>query len=133
MALARKLGIADRIVVTGMLPSSEIPSLIQSCDLLVHPSYREGLPRVVVQAMLARVPVVATDADGTREVCVPEKTGRLVPTADVEALRSALQHHFGHPLCSQQWAEQAEALVRTEFTADAMVNALETLYAKLLA
>ena len=133
LALARKLGLADRIVVTGMLPSSEIPSLIQSCDLLVHPSYREGLPRVVVQAMLARVPVVATDADGTREVCVPEKTGRLVPIADVEALRSALQHHLEHPHCSQQWAEQAEALVRTQFTEDAMVNALETLYAKLLA
>ena len=96
MALARKLGIADRIVVTGMLPSSEIPSLIQSCDLLVHPSYREGLPRVVVQAMLAGVPVVATDADGTREVCVPEKTGRLVPIGDVEALRSALQDHLDH-------------------------------------
>ncbi|MEC8093264.1 MAG: glycosyltransferase, partial [Planctomycetota bacterium] len=103
------------------------------CDLLVHPSYREGLPRVVVQAMLARVPVVATDADGTREVCVPEKTGRLVPIADIEALRSALQHHLDHPHCSRQWAEQAEALVRTQFTEDAMVNALETLYAKLLA
>lgn len=131
--LARQLGIADRIVVTGMVPSSEIPSLIQSCDLLVHPSYREGLPRVVVQAMLAQVPVVATDADGTREVCVPEKTGRLVPVGDVEALRSALQDHLEHPQCSRKWAEQAEALVRTEFTVDAMVNALETLYAKLLA
>jgi len=133
MALARKLGIADRIAVTGMVPSSEIPSLIQSCDLLVHPSYREGLPRVVVQAMLARVPVVATDADGTREVCVPKKTGRLVPVGDVEALRSALQDHLDQPQRSQQWAEEAEALVRTEFTVDAMVDALETLYAKLLA
>lgn len=133
MALARKLGIADRIAVTGMVPSSEIPSLIQSCDLLVHPSYREGLPRVVVQAMLARVPVVATDADGTREVCVPKKTGRLVPVGDVEALQSALQDHFDQPQRSQQWAEEAEALVRTEFTVDAMVDALETLYAKLLA
>ena len=116
-----------------MVPSSEIPSLIQSCDLLVHPSYREGLPRVVVQAMLAGVPVVATDADGTREVCVPEKTGRLVPIGDVEALRSALQDHFDDPQRSQQWAEEAEALVRTEFTIDAMVDALEALYAKLLA
>ena len=64
-----------------MVPSSEIPSLIQSCDLLVHPSYREGLPRVVVQAMLAGVPVVATDADGTREVCVPEKQVDWSPSA----------------------------------------------------
>ena len=133
LALARKLGIADRIVVTGMVASSEIPSLIQSCDLLVHPSYREGLPRVVVQAMLAGVPVVATDADGTREVCVPEKTGRLVPIGDVEALRSALQDHLDHPQRSNHWAEEAKALVRTEFTVDAMVDALEALYAKLLA
>ena len=116
LALARKLGIADRIVVTGMVPSSEIPSLIQSCDLLVHPSYREGLPRVVVQAMLAGVPVVATDADGTRDVCVPGKTGRLVPIGDVEALRSALQDHLDHPQRSQQWAE--DCLLYTSDAAD---------------
>ena len=66
---------------------------------------------MVVQAMLAGVPVVATDADGTREVCVPEKTGRLVPIGDVEALRSALQDHLDHPQRSQQWAEEAEASV----------------------
>ena len=46
---------------------------------------------------------------------------------------SALQDHFDQPQRSQQWAEEAEALVRTEFTVDAMVDALETLYAKLLA
>ena len=85
---ARNLRIADRIVVTGMVPSSEIPSLIQSCDLLVHPSYREGLPRVVVQAMLAGVPVVATDADGTRDVCVPRKQVDWCPSA---MLKSALR------------------------------------------
>ena len=68
-----------------------------------------------------------------REVCVPEKTGRLVPVGDVEAMRAALQHHLDHPQRSQQWAEEAEALVRTQFTVDAMVDALETLYAKLLA
>ena len=53
--------------------------------------------------MLARVPVVATDADGTREVCVP-KPGGSCPS-DVEALRSALQHHLDIH-CSQQWADR---------------------------
>ena len=133
LGLARELGIANRIVVTGMVGSSEIPALIQSCDLLVHPSYREGLPRVVVQAMLTGVPVVATDADGTREVCIPEKTGRLVPIGNVDALRSACQDHLDRPQLSQQFAEQAKELVRADFTQDAMVDALETLYAKLLA
>jgi glycosyltransferase involved in cell wall biosynthesis len=56
-----------------------------------------------------------------------------VPIGDVEALRSALQDHLDHPQRSKHWAEEAEALVRTEFTVDAMVDALEALYAKLLA
>ena len=57
----------------------------------------------------------------------------MLPIGDVEAMRAALQDHLDHPQRSQQWAEEAEALVRTEFTVDAMVDALEALYAKLLA
>ena len=133
LALAEELGLSSRITVTGMVGSEQIPSLIQACDLLVHPSYREGLPRVVVQAMLAGIPVVATDADGTREVCVPGETGRLVPVGDVSALRTACAEHLDQPQSSARMADRARSLVAPAFTVDAMVEALEEIHAKLLA
>ena len=55
-----------------------------------------------------------------------------MPIGDVEA-RAPPSKTLDHPQRSQQWAEEAEASVRTEFTVDAMVDALEVLYAKLLA
>ena len=47
-------------------------------DIVIHPSYREGLPRVVTQTLLSGKAAIAYDVDGTREVCIDGETGRLV-------------------------------------------------------
>ena len=63
-----------------------VADALQSFDVFVHPSDREGLPMVVMQAMSAGVPVVAEDAGGTREVVRTGETGILVPIGDHEHL-----------------------------------------------
>ena len=65
---ARQLGLADRIKFTGLLPPAEIPLAIQSSDILVHCSLREGLARALPQAMLCGKPAISFDVDGAREV-----------------------------------------------------------------
>ncbi len=69
---------------------TDIAALLAAADIFVLPSYFEGLPMSVIEAMLAGLPVVATDISGPREQVVAEETGLLVPPADADALACAL-------------------------------------------
>lgn len=117
------------VVLTGLVPPERIPALMGAMDVLAHASRREGLPRTVPQALLAGVCPVATDADGTREVCVEMQTGRLVPVGDVAALRSALLWCVEHPEARRELAERGRERCAKEFTVGAMVDGLEAVYA----
>lgn len=81
-------GLADRFRFTGLLATSQMPIVIEASDILVHCSLREGLARVLPQAMLCGRPVVSFDIDGAKEV-VNESTGRLVEPENVEQLIEA--------------------------------------------
>ncbi len=79
-------GLGDYFQFTGLVPPQRIPGLIAASDMIVHASLREGLARVLPQALIAGKPVVSYDVDGAREVVLPDETGFLVPPRDVEAL-----------------------------------------------
>ncbi|MEM7798092.1 MAG: glycosyltransferase family 4 protein [Chloroflexota bacterium] len=76
-AKAAALGISERLVLTGL--RRDVPELLNCFDCFVISSKWEGLPRVLPQAMAAGVPIVATDADGTREAIKDQHNGFLVP------------------------------------------------------
>jgi glycosyltransferase involved in cell wall biosynthesis len=88
-ARVRTLGLSGAVAITGM--TDQVPEYLATCDLFVHPSYREGLPRVVLEAMAAGVPVIATDIRGCREAVVSGQTGFLYPPRNVEALIRLLE------------------------------------------
>ncbi|MEM7230350.1 MAG: glycosyltransferase family 4 protein, partial [Planctomycetota bacterium] len=92
-----ELGLDGRVITTGLVPPDQVPRYLAAMDCLVHPSYREGLPRTVTQALLAGRAVVAYDVDGTREVCREGETGKLIAPGDIAALRTALQWMLDHP------------------------------------
>jgi glycosyltransferase involved in cell wall biosynthesis len=79
------------------VPPEEVPELIASMDLVVHPSLWEGLPRAAVQALLVGRPVVAFDCDGAREVVIDGVTGVLVPPKDLARLRAAIEEILAKP------------------------------------
>jgi glycosyltransferase involved in cell wall biosynthesis len=88
-ALAGQLGIAERLRFVGFQP---VPlAWVQAMDVCVLCSSKEGLPRVVLEAMLAGKPVVGSDVTGTRELIVHEETGILYHYGDVPALTAALR------------------------------------------
>ncbi|RCK77229.1 MAG: Lipid carrier : UDP-N-acetylgalactosaminyltransferase [Anaerolineae bacterium] len=62
----------------------------QKCHVVVLPSYREGIPTTLIEALAAQKPVIATDAPGCRDVVIPGVNGLLVPPRNPEALRDAL-------------------------------------------
>jgi len=132
------MGLTDRVITTGLVPNAKVPRFMRAMDLLAHPSYREGLPRTVPQALLAGVPAVAHDVDGTREICIDavkdpdHATGRLVPPGDHAALRDALLWMHDHPGQRRALAARGRDLVLREFSAERMVENLEHVYARAL-
>lgn len=79
--------LGPRLVLTGM--RKDIPDLMGAMDVFCLPSYREGMPRTIIEAMMCGLPVVATDIRGSREEVVANETGLLVPTRDAPALAQA--------------------------------------------
>ncbi len=127
-----ELGLRDRVVITGMVPPEEVPGLMKLMDLLVHPSYREGLPRAVVQGMISGVPVIATDVDGTGEVCIDGQTGLLIQPGDARALRDAARKLLDDADLRRTLADAGRELCRVDYAAQRMVDEQEAVYARVL-
>ncbi|MCP3905489.1 MAG: glycosyltransferase family 4 protein [Planctomycetes bacterium] len=124
----RDLGLADRVRVTGLVPPEEIATHLTAMDVLAQPSYREGLPRTVVQALLSAVPVIAYDVDGTREVCIDGETGRLVEPKDVAGLAGAVRWMREHEAERREMGRRGRELCRERFAAATMVRRLLEIY-----
>jgi glycosyltransferase involved in cell wall biosynthesis len=126
------LGLQGRVTLAGLVPPQDVPGTLAAMDVLIHPSYREGLPRTVVQAMLAGRPVIAYDCDGTPEVVVDRETGRLVRVGDAPGLAESLRWMMDHPDNAAAMARTALQRCRTAFSAETMVDELERVYAEAL-
>jgi len=127
----KELGLAERIKFTGLLPPSQIPLAIQSSDILVHCSLREGLARTLPQALLCGRPVLSFDIDGAKEV-VNEKTGRLVEPENVEQLINACAELIEDEDLRRKLGENGRESVKEKFAPETMVDTIETVYKKLL-
>jgi len=125
-------GIRDRVIFTGLVPPDQVPALLAASDVVVHPSWREGLPRAVVQALLCARPVIAADIDGASEVCKAGETGWLVPVGDPLRLRAAIEQVTADPSHAARLAARGQSEVRSEFDGQAMVGRLLSLCRQLL-
>jgi glycosyltransferase involved in cell wall biosynthesis len=112
-SLAIELGINANIRFLGSVSPDGISQLMNDHNLLVLPSYREGRPNVVLEAMAAALPVLATDIKGTSELVRDGRTGWLVPPGDVDALSSTLRDLIGGKrnlaaagLAGRQWMQK---------------------------
>ncbi|MBI1367702.1 MAG: glycosyltransferase [Planctomycetes bacterium] len=120
------------VVITGLVDPGQIPAMMRAMDLLVHPSYREGLARTLPQALLSGISVVSYDCDGAGEVCIDGVTGRLVRTGDAAALAGAVEWMVDHPSERAAMASEGRSRCRRRFDAAVMVSELETLYERIL-
>lgn len=127
----RELGLAERIRFTGLLPPSEIPLAIQSSDILVHCSLREGLARALPQGMLCGKPAISFDLDGAREV-VNERTGRLIEPKNIGQLIEACAELIENESLRRQLGENGREFVTEMFSPNRMVDTIEAVYRKLL-
>jgi len=96
-ALARDLGVGDRVRFVGQLPQSELPRYYSAADALVLASSREGWPNVLLEAMACGTPVVSARVGGTPEVVTSREAGVLFEPRTVDALRDAIRGLLKNP------------------------------------
>ncbi|MGH1378015.1 MAG: glycosyltransferase family 4 protein [Alphaproteobacteria bacterium] len=119
--LAKDLGIEDRVIFAGHV--TDVAKVMASCDIVAHCSTSpEPFGLVIVEAMLSRIPVVATNAGGAKEIVLHGETGQLTPISDVAALSDAIDKYLNNPEWMINVVESARKRAVEEFSADIMNN-----------
>jgi len=127
----RVAGLDYRFRFTGLLSPDRIPLALHASDILVHCSLREGLARVLPQAMLCGKPVVSFDIDGAREV-INDRTGRLIPPEDADALTAACEELIVDPRLRNRLGRAGRDSVIERFRPETMVDTIERVYRQAL-
>jgi len=113
--------IADGVIVYhGRL--ADVRPVLAACHVYVLPSYREGTPRTVLEAMATGRPVITTDAPGCRETVVDGDNGFLVPIADAAALAVAMERFLDDPSLIPRMGQRSREIAQEKYDVHA-VNA----------
>jgi glycosyltransferase involved in cell wall biosynthesis len=118
MAAVRGLG--DRLLLPGYVPNAK--RFLSFLGLFTMPSLTEGLPMVLLEAMAAGVPIVASRVGGIPEVLSQGRTGILVPARDVAALKEGIRAVMDDPAAARQRAADASEHVHTNYSSRAMAE-----------
>jgi glycosyltransferase involved in cell wall biosynthesis len=111
--LVSDLGLADRVHFLGFRP--DVPRLMSACDIVCNASQWETFGLVLVEAMLCRVPVIAADVSGPREIVVPGQTGLLFPSCDADAMAARIRELLGDPARLRQFGRAGQRRAREHF------------------
>tara|TARA_B100000676_G_scaffold309796_1_gene374439 strand:+ start:6973 stop:8151 length:1179 start_codon:yes stop_codon:yes gene_type:complete len=123
---------ADEGIVEVVGASDDIAGEYARAHIAVLPSYREGLPKSLIEAASCGRPIVATDVPGCREVCIEGETGYRVPPYSVEALADALERLAINPVLRRQFGENARLRAETTFAANLINQKTVATYKTLL-
>ena len=124
------LGVREWVTFAGLVPPEQVPDMIKAMDALVHASLREGLARVLPQALLSGCPVISYDVDGAPEVVVPGETGWLVPPRSVDGLRRAMVEALDDPDRALAMAAEGRRRFTERFRTETMVRRIVEVYAE---
>ena len=131
--LTERLGIRSHVVFAGLVSPDEISRYIAQMDLVAHFSLKEGLPRVAVQALAEKKPVVAYPLDGTPEVVLDGKSGYLVPVGDHDKASERILQILSDRELHRSMGEYGCGLVKNLFDWPVMSRTLIGEYERLLA
>ncbi len=129
-AAAASLGISDRVVFTGQV--KDVGVYYAAADVLANPSDSEGSPYVLLEAMAANLPIVATAVGGVPEMVKNNQTALLVPAGDPQAMADAIARVLGDEQLAQRLAASAATLGFLRFSPENYVCSLAKLYSEVI-
>jgi glycosyltransferase involved in cell wall biosynthesis len=128
--LTRELNLDGRVIFTGQ--RENVSEILREVDIVVHPSLTEGLSNVILEAMGAGIPVVATRAGGNPELVEDGRTGFLVPVQNAWEIACAVGRLLDQPDMARAFGAAGRQRVLDEFTIDRMLRKTEALYRRLI-
>ena len=130
-ARAAELGIADKVDLLGWIRGQDKERLLGTAVLYVLPSYNEGLPVSVLEAMAAGLPILSTPVGGIPEAVTDGVEGFLVEPGDVSALADRLDRLLGDAQLARTMGQAARHKVEVAFSANAVVPQIEAMYVEM--
>lgn len=128
VVLANQIGIAERIVFAGYASQDEVRTYLEQSDMFILPSFAEGVPVSLMEAMACGVPVIATYVGGVAELVDSEQTGLMVPPADAEALADAIARYLDDHALRDRVSRQGRVKVVAEFNLKIELDKLADLF-----
>jgi glycosyltransferase involved in cell wall biosynthesis len=112
---AEQLGISELVNFTGAVDQDHILDYYKAADIFVLPSFAEGLPVVLMEAMAMEIPCITTAITGIPELISNGKDGLLVPASDVEGLTQAIKELASDPILRQQLGKAGRAKILSDY------------------
>jgi glycosyltransferase involved in cell wall biosynthesis len=124
-------GWADEGLLTWLGHVDDMAGLLGAVDIVVLPSYREGLPRTLVEAAACGLPLITTDVPGCREVVTDGIDGLLVPMGNSDALARAMARLQDDPAFARRLGDAARRKARAQFDERIVVERTMAVYTEL--
>lgn len=131
-SVLQSLSADERVIMVDSVPYTKMPALYAVSDLIVLPTYSEGLPNVALEAAAMAKPVVATRVTGCVDVVEDGVTGTLVAPRDSEALEEAMARYLNNPSLRKRHGMAARELVLAKFAPEPIWESLRIEYLRLL-
>ena len=109
-------GLNKKVHLVGNQPQCEVPHWLSTADIFVLPTYYEGLPNVILEAMACSLPVIATRVGGIPEVIKEGKNGIFINEKSVESLTNAIEHLLKDEDLAKKMGSYARKVVEHKFS-----------------
>ena len=119
-------GIKESVINVGWIPHNELPTYLNNFKLLVLPSYTEGLPNIMLEAMACGTPVLVTPVGAIRDVIENEETGFILDDNSPQGIGDSVIHALNHPH-SKTIANNGRIFIESEFSFEKAVDSYATI------
>ncbi len=126
--LAKEMDVDDRVIFGGFVDQETIANTLRASDIFVLPSFAEGIPVALMEAMAIGIPVIATYVGGITELVIDGETGQVVSPSDPVSLSDAIARYADDQTFCKRIAAQARTKVEEEFNIEDQVDKLATLF-----
>ena len=122
MEQCKRLNLLDKVKFVKPVPHNRVPNLLAASDIIVLPSYSEGCPKILVEAMMMGKPIVATNIPGINDVVENQKEALLVEPGDPVALAHAIKTLLNDKTLASTLAFNARKRALEKYSKSALLN-----------
>lgn len=128
--MAKEQGIDDVVSFAGFVDQVTLAETLRSSDVFVLPSFAEGIPVALMEAMAIGIPVIATYVGGVAELVIDQQTGQVVSPSDSAGLANAIARYIDDDVFCRTISKNARTKVENEFNIEDQVDKLALLFTK---